>query len=938
MFSPRHVKHGETFHGDDALHDQTPATTSLLSSLPSGAAAIGHLLVHGKGEESKRSAIAQLPLNHPLSKKFLAKGVRHYWDSMLHPPLSYRGDTFQYRSADGADNNIFHPQLGKAGLPYAKSVPGKTGIHGARPDPGDLFDLLLARKDDTESKSGISSMLLYHATIIIHDTVRQHEYGLLKPDSFAERRLLLQPPGLCIYLLMYNRFHNYVAKQLLEINENGKFSLPFPEDSDSWVEMLQEQPEAGKAMKAKQDEDLFQTARLITCGMYINISIHDYLRVLMGFHAKDTPWTHDPRIEIPDDAGEKAGVLRGIVRFCEDRKWSEEFFKLYLKIFIGEGITEDQIATGEIPVPYLKEVIERGNDKRKTKEEKDKDLSEYGETKFLPGGLETVDFEVDGKGALKTDVRGKPVPVYKFKRNSEGYFDDAQLVAELVQVIEDPICQFGAQNVPKIFKAIEVLGILQARKWEVATLNEFREFFGLERHKHFEDINADKGISGALRDLYDDPHMVELYSGLVCEGAGRCLDPGTNGPHNIRSDRFYTLDWNVGSLKSWGMREVTSDPNILKGSVFHRLFQRAFPGYFKYNSIHLWQPFYTPAMNIVLANQQGYLSSLNLSDLEFVADLNLSHLDESKLKTELKKRNYEALKGKVHMDINALQTIKQAYKPTHVTKISDYTEIHDVILGKHKADFQNPGVLDKDMISGAYLRDKMTGGSTSFDGAAVVLQELVTPEGQTRLLEYFVGMSKEITTREQRSLQKVSRALGKKLANVEEVAAMMLVVALDCAQKHHVIHRVLEAQRIHVDLPLVRVYSLTRSNEPALQKLAKKYTLKKGDKILVQLKEAQRDPTVFAEPATLSLDPKKSDLKSYLIYGQDGPAKFDAKQLTLLALTGTIKYIATTRELRVAHDKLGRLKRAKTPYGVECYMTIQWDQLVQFPTRSPILD
>ena len=70
----------------------------------------------------------------------MAKGVKHYWGSMLHPPLSYRGDAFQYRSADGADNSILHPQLGKAGLPYAKSVPGKAGIHGARPDPGDLFD------------------------------------------------------------------------------------------------------------------------------------------------------------------------------------------------------------------------------------------------------------------------------------------------------------------------------------------------------------------------------------------------------------------------------------------------------------------------------------------------------------------------------------------------------------------------------------------------------------------------------------------------------------------------------------------------------------------------------------------------------------------------------------------------------------------------------
>lgn len=92
---------------------------------------------------------------------------------------------------------------------------------------------------------------------------------------------------------------------------------------------------------------------------------------------------------------------------------------------------------------------------------------------------------------------------------------------------------------------------------EVATLNEFREFFGLEKHKHFEDINKDKEISGALRDLYEDPDMVELYPGLMCEGEGRCLDPGVTGPNSsptalwagvfsdavtlVRSDRFYTV-------------------------------------------------------------------------------------------------------------------------------------------------------------------------------------------------------------------------------------------------------------------------------------------------------------------------------------------------------------------------------------------------------------
>lgn len=91
------------------------------------------------------------------------------------------------------------------------------------------------------------------------DAIRQHDRGLLKPDTFAEERLKFQPPGICIYLVMYNRFHNYVAQQLLEINENGRFSLPYPEHSEQWRNL---KPEEKKAMKAKQDEDLFQTARL----------------------------------------------------------------------------------------------------------------------------------------------------------------------------------------------------------------------------------------------------------------------------------------------------------------------------------------------------------------------------------------------------------------------------------------------------------------------------------------------------------------------------------------------------------------------------------------------------------------------------------------------------------------------------------------------------
>ncbi len=79
------------------------------------------------------------------------------WGSLQHPPQSYYGDEFQYRQADGSNNvislpvpletathievwNVMIPHLGKAGMPYAKSVRSVKALHGAKPDPGLLFD------------------------------------------------------------------------------------------------------------------------------------------------------------------------------------------------------------------------------------------------------------------------------------------------------------------------------------------------------------------------------------------------------------------------------------------------------------------------------------------------------------------------------------------------------------------------------------------------------------------------------------------------------------------------------------------------------------------------------------------------------------------------------------------------------------------------------
>lgn len=94
--------------------------------------------------------------------------------------------------------------------------------------------------------NGISSMLFNFATLITHDlfrtdhkdfnksqtssyldlsplygnneaeqtNVRTLEDGLLKPDCFSEKRLLGFPPAVGVTVIMFNRFHNYVATSL----------------------------------------------------------------------------------------------------------------------------------------------------------------------------------------------------------------------------------------------------------------------------------------------------------------------------------------------------------------------------------------------------------------------------------------------------------------------------------------------------------------------------------------------------------------------------------------------------------------------------------------------------------------------------------------------------------------------------------------------------
>ena len=66
--------------------------------------------------------IAALPNDSNRRAAFIESQVKSKFERMLHPPLTYLGDAFQYRAVDGKFNSALSPHLGQAGAPYAKTV------------------------------------------------------------------------------------------------------------------------------------------------------------------------------------------------------------------------------------------------------------------------------------------------------------------------------------------------------------------------------------------------------------------------------------------------------------------------------------------------------------------------------------------------------------------------------------------------------------------------------------------------------------------------------------------------------------------------------------------------------------------------------------------------------------------------------------------------
>ncbi|KAF9877234.1 fatty acid oxygenase [Colletotrichum karsti] len=539
---------------------------------------------------------AKLPQNSVKGKR-LANGLIHQlWNGIDHPPMTTLGENHKYRSADGSGNAIHSPMMGAANTAYARSAPAKSYQTPNQPEPEMIFDMLFARGDEFKPHPNkISSFMFYLATIITHDifqtdglsgvnktssyldlaplygrnqeeqdAMRTGNNGLLKPDTFSSKRVLGFPPGVGVLLIMFNRFHNYTATNLAMINENNRFTKPSGSEpgSDAWK---------------KYDNDLFQTARLITTGLYVSIILRDYVRTILGMNRTDSSWALDPR------TNEGKSILSQQTPEGTGNQVSVEFNLIYR--WHNTISPKDEQWTKDV----MKKVL--------GKDPTDMTLKEFGHA------MRDWEQEIPNDPAKRGFM--------DLPRNADGTLREEDLAKIFKESVEDVAGSYGANRIPEVMRPIELMGIVSARNWNCATLNELREHFGLTRHKTFEDINPDEEVVAKLRYLYGTPDAVEMYPGLMAEKAKPPMAPGSGLCGNftmtrailsdavalVRGDRFFTIDYTPKNYTNWGFDQASYDLNVDQSHVLYKLVFRAFPNSFQHNSIYAHFPFVIPSEN-----------------------------------------------------------------------------------------------------------------------------------------------------------------------------------------------------------------------------------------------------------------------------------------------------------------------------------------------------
>ncbi|KAF1988474.1 heme peroxidase [Aulographum hederae CBS 113979] len=543
--------------------------------------------------ENGVSMLQGFPLNSSLSESISDGFISMLWSDLPHPAPTLAGPTSRYRRHDGGGNNPWLPEMGKAGTPYARNVPPMKPKGPNLPDVELVYDALLKREGPfRKHPSGLNRLFFSFATVVIHECfqtsrtdhfvnetssyvdlstlygntekeqtrVRTKENGLIFPDSVASERIMMMPPGVIAVLMLFSRNHNQIAKNLLCINEDGKYK--------PWESLDEEQ-------KKWQDEDIFQLSRNINVGFFATVVLKDYVAAILNTPRAGSEWSLNLGKEIKQ-VGKRVDRGNGNVVSVEfavlyhwhaalsaaDDKWMEDILR---------NVFPDLESLDDMTPDMYKKV-----------------MMVYGHQLFTTPAKEWT------FGGLK--------------RQEDGSFNDVDLADIIKDCIEEPAHEFGAHGTPASLKVVDIMGQLQARDtFNVCTLNEFRRYLNLTAYESFEDWNSDKETARAAELLYGHIENLELYPGLMAEctkpampGSGVC--PGQTTGRGIlddavalvRGDRFLSYDFNSNTLTHWGSALLGSCAPGAYGGMLPRLIFNGLPNGFTGTSPYALLPFYTP--------------------------------------------------------------------------------------------------------------------------------------------------------------------------------------------------------------------------------------------------------------------------------------------------------------------------------------------------------
>ncbi|KAF7369152.1 hypothetical protein MVEN_00242400 [Mycena venus] len=524
------------------------------------------------------------------TRQRVAMTLSQVYKHLPHPPstslciLPANAIKYAYRNTDGSNYIPYFPDLGKANTPYSRSVPATNFAPPSNlPDAELVFDTLLSRDEFVAHPGGISSLFFAFANLIIHsvchtdlanpninltssyldlsilygnsqqeqDGVRNKDgRGCLYEDVFADSRLLYMPPSVGALL--------YSARKILEINEQGTYKTEFRNDLE----------------KIAQDDEIFNRARLVNYGYFMQIILGDYVGAILGLVRDGHSWRLNPLLQLRDSTHKLAPQGGGNVVSIEftllyrwhaalskqDTEWTEN---LYKELFEGKDL-------GSITV---------------------EDFTNLAHQKMRPD----------------PDPR-KWTFGYRLQRCADGQFKDSDLAHILLNATSWRAGAYKARGIPEVLRVIEVLQIEQARRWQTCSMNDFRRFIGLKLYTCFQEWNPDSTVHAVAADLYGNIENLELYVGLQAETfkppmAGAGLGSGYTISRSIladiicltRADPFLTVHFTPSNLTTWGYRDCQFDTQDGSyGGMLTKLLFRTLPTYYPPRSAYAHFPFLDP--------------------------------------------------------------------------------------------------------------------------------------------------------------------------------------------------------------------------------------------------------------------------------------------------------------------------------------------------------